>query len=130
MRYATMLLAAATLLGCGEKDTEPSAVTPVDAPPLRTRVFGFVLGDDSFCIRQATVSVVSGQGAGQTIVQNPNCDVWGDEGFEFKDLTPGVAMTIRVSAPGYVTKDTMVVPWVETPYTGPVTALYIEPTRE
>ena len=51
-------------------------------------------------------------------------------GFELKNLTPGVAMTIRVSAPGYVTKDTTVVPWIETPYTGPVTLLSIVPSIE
>ena len=130
MRYSAMILAAATLLGCGVEGAGPFAVTPVDAPPLRTKVFGFVLGDDSFCIKQATVSVVSGQGAGQTLVQNPNCYLWGDVGFEFKNLTPDVPMTIRVSAPGYVTKDTTVVPWVETPYTGPVTPLFIELSEE
>ena len=130
MRYSAMFLAAATLLGCGGEGAGPTAISPVDAPPLRTFVFGFVLGDDSFCIKQATVSVVSGQGAGKTLVQDPNCYLWGDVGFQFKDLTPGVAMTIRVSAPGYATKDTTVVPWVETPYTGPVTPLFIMPSKE
>lgn len=130
MRYPAMLLAAATLMGCSGEGAAPSAAKPADAPPLRTKVFGFVLGADGSCIKNASVSVVSGQGAGLTLAQDPNCYVWGDVGFEFKDLTPGVAMTIRVSAPGYATKDTTVVPWVETPYTGPVTALYIEPPKQ
>jgi hypothetical protein len=130
MRYAVMILAAAALSGCGLEGPGPFVTTPsTDAPPLRTKVFGFVLGED-FCIDRASVTVVSGQGAGQTLVQDPNCYVWGEVGFEFKDLTPGVAMTIRFSAPGYVTKDTTVVPWVETPYTGPVTPLMIELAEE
>jgi hypothetical protein len=129
MRHSAMILAAATLVGCGGEGA-PSAAQPLDAPPPRTKVFGFVLGADDFCIKNAVVSVVSGQGAGQTLAQDPNCYVWGDAGFEFKDLTPGVAITIRVSAPGYATKDTTVVPWVATPYTGPVTALFIAPARE
>ena len=35
------------------------------------------------------------------------CDYWsyGDGGFTFKDLTPGILMTLRASAPGFVTKD-------------------------
>ena len=130
MRYSAMLLLAATLSGCGVESPGPFVTTPsTDAPPLHTRVFGFVL-DDSFCIDRASVSVVSGQGAGQTLAQDPYCDVWGEVGFEFKGLTPGVAMTIRVAAPGYVTKDTTVVPWIETPYTGPVTPLSIVPSVE
>lgn len=39
-------------------------------------------------------------------------------------------MTIRISAPGYVAKDTTVVPWLETPYTGPVTPLFIRLSEE
>jgi hypothetical protein len=133
MRYSAMLLAAATLSGCGVEGPGPFVTTPsTDAPPLRTMVFGRVYGDEvsSNCLDGASVSVVSGQGAGQTLVQNPNCYTWGDMGFEFKDLTPDIAMTIRFSAPGYVTKDTTVVPWIETPYTGPVTPLLIELTEE
>ena len=106
--------------------------TPTDAPPMLTRVFGRVYVDEEspFCLKGAVVSVVSGQGAGQSLVQDPNCYHWEEMGFEFKNLTPGVAMTIRVSAPGYVTKDTTVVPWIETPYTGPVTPLSIVPSIE
>ena len=97
---------------------------------MRTRVFGFAFGDDGQCLQQATVSIVSGPSAGQTLTQYPYCYWWGDIGFEFKDLTPDVAVTIRVSAPGYVTKDTTVVPRLPTPYTGPLTPLVIEPSRE
>lgn len=99
---------------------------------MLTRVFGRVYVDEEspVCLKGAVVSVVSGQGAGQSLVQDPNCYHWEQIGFEFKNLTPGVAMTIRVSAPGYVTKDTTVVPWIETPYTGPVTPLAITPSRE
>jgi hypothetical protein len=130
MRYSLMLLATTTLSGCGGEGAAPSAVASVDAPPLRTRIFGSVLGADGFCIAQATISVVSGQGTGQTLAQNPNCYPWGDDGFEINDLTPGVAMTLRVSAPNYVTKDTTVIPWVPTPYTGPLTPVLIVPSKQ
>ena len=62
------------------------------------------------CIKDATVRLVSSQGEGQALVQDTPCDVWSSGGFEFKDLTPGVAITIRASAPGYGMKDTTFVP--------------------
>jgi hypothetical protein len=55
--------------------------------------------------------VVRGQGAGQSVAQETPCASWDWEGgFEFKDLTPGVEMTIQVSAPGYAVLERTVVP--------------------
>jgi hypothetical protein len=63
-----------------------------------------------FCIKNAKVEVVQGQRIGETITQEP-CSVWDyGGGFEFRNLTPGVEMTLRVSAPGYVTKDFVIIP--------------------
>ena len=42
-------------------------------------------------------------------------------GFLFENLTPGVAMTLRASAPGYVEERTV------TPSLGPQTALLLGP---
>jgi hypothetical protein len=86
-----------------------------------------VVEGSGVCIVGASVRVVSGQAAGQTREQQTICDAWsyGDE-IEFKDLTPGVAMTIRSSAPGYAPKDTTVVP----PSYGVYTATVIGLTRE
>jgi len=65
---------------------------------------------DGACIRDATVRLVSSQGEGQPLVQETPCDVWSHGGFQFKDLKPGVAITIRAVAPGYAMKDTTFVP--------------------
>jgi hypothetical protein len=123
MRYTTMLLAAATILGCGGDSTGPSPVTPVTpvtpvAPvtpvtPVNAPawMWGMVLpagGGYGTCIVGATVRLVTDQGEGQQLVQE-SCEViFG--GFTYPDLTPGVAITIRASAPGYATKDTTFVP--------------------
>ena len=85
-----------------------------------------VIEDSGACIAGATVRVVGGQGIDRTAAQEEPCDMWGyGGGFFLAGLTPGVAMTIRVSAPGYVAKDTTVVPRL-----GSQTALLITPSRE
>jgi hypothetical protein len=45
------------------------------------------------------------------MTQETPCDAWGySGGFEFDSLTPGVPMTLRASAQGYVDRDTTVYP--------------------
>lgn len=88
-------------------------------------VWVLVIKDSGVCIEGATATVLSGQGAGQRVEQITPCDAWGyDGGIVFRDLTPGVAMTLRVSAPGYVTQERIVVPLL-----GPTTAIAISPSR-
>jgi hypothetical protein len=63
------------------------------------------------CVAGATVVVVAGQSVGTTVVQETPCDVWGyGGGFTLTGLTPGASMTLRVSAPGYVTRDISTTP--------------------
>jgi hypothetical protein len=63
------------------------------------------------CVAGASVVVVAGQSVGTTVVQETPCDVWGySGGFTFTGLTPGASMTLRVSAPGYVTRDVPATP--------------------
>jgi hypothetical protein len=143
MRYAAMFLAAATLSGCGGEVAGPSTVTEragpsAEAPstdttsnvaaaaPERTFLWGMVVQENGICILGASARVVSGQAEGQAVVQETSCDAWSFGGFMFKDLTPGVAMTIRASAPGYVSKDVTVVPYVR----GLYTVMLIELTSE
>jgi len=128
MRYAAMLLATAALSACGADGAGPSAVTHVTpstpvAPLPPTGVYGarawmwgmvFPAGSGGPCLEGATVRLVSSQGEGQSIVQEP-CDAWSDGGFQFLDLAPDVAITIRASARGYVTRDTTFVPSTYSP---------------
>jgi hypothetical protein len=74
---------------------------------------GLVEASTGNCIEGATVEVVSGQSLGQKVTQTTPCDHWDDSpngGFIFKGLTPGVAMTLRASAPGWDTQEKVVVP--------------------
>jgi len=63
------------------------------------------------CIDGATFEVVRGQSAGVSVPQTTPCDAWSyDGGVLFKDLTPGVAMTLRATAPGWAPLEMTVVP--------------------
>jgi len=63
------------------------------------------------CIAGASVEVVRGQRVGPSVVQDTPCDAWSyDGGVMFRDLAPGVEMTLRATAPGYVTKEKTVSP--------------------
>jgi uncharacterized protein (DUF39 family) len=47
-------------------------------------------------------------------MQETPCDVWGyGGGFVFKELSPGVEMTLRASAPGWSTQEKTFVPHSE-----------------
>ena len=138
MRYSAMLLAAAFLSGCSGEGTEPSTAierggrspegagrdTNVNVSAQRSLVLVKVVESSGVCILGASVRVVSGQAAGQTREQQTICDAWsyGDD-IEFKDLTPGVAMTVRASAPGYVPKEATLVPPSYSVYTGTLIVL-------
>jgi hypothetical protein len=57
--------------------------------------------------------VVKGQRLGQSIKQDSRCNAWAyGGGFTFDSLTPGVAMTLRVSAPGFEDEEREVVPFI------------------
>jgi hypothetical protein len=83
-----------------------------------TWLWGFVVRGSGGCIDGGTVEVVGGQRLGERVTQETPCSVWDySGGFVFRDLTPGVEMIIRASAPGYA-------PLVKsvTPYSGAQTA--------
>ena len=122
MRYARIVVAALALSGCSPETTPSSPETP----NLATALWGMVVDDFGVCIAGASVRVVGGQALDLTAAQQHPCDVWGyGGGFVLAGLTAGVGLTLRVSAPGYVTKDTTVVPSL-----APQTALLITPTKE
>jgi hypothetical protein len=62
------------------------------------------------CIPGATITVVAGETAGQTLTQVTPCNRWdGDGGFLVQGgLTAGVAMTLRAAAAGYGAKEVTV----------------------
>jgi len=108
MRFAATLLLALTVLGCA---LDPAGPVPLNMNKATTLIFGYVVADSGVCIAGATVRVVAGQRAGETITQTTPCDAWAyDGGFIFRDLAVGVEMTLQASAPGYAVEEKKVVP--------------------
>ena len=123
MRHGRVIVAALTLLGCSGENAPSSPHSP-RTPGGPAFLWGMVIDDSGVCIRDVTVRVVGGHGVGRSAAQEP-CTMWDyGGGFVFDGLTPGLPMTLRVSAPGYVDKDMPV-----TPKLGPQTALLIAPSR-
>ncbi len=121
MRLALAILATLTFLGCsgdGAPPTAPASPLPTSPnPPSPTQdasawVFAMVVGErgGGLCILDATVEVVAGQGLGQRATQSEPCDIWWVGGVEFKNLTPGVEMTLRASASGYAPEEKTIIP--------------------
>jgi hypothetical protein len=73
------------------------------------------------CLAGATIEVIGGQRIGTIMTQPGACDAWWFAEIEFTGLTPGVEMTLRVSAPGYSPQVVTVIPT-----SGPQTALVLE----
>ena len=125
MKFALIIFVSLTLLGCSQDSTQNSLPTapsppilaaspvPIPAPPAGSLTFlwGMVVDESGVCIVGATVQVVSGQSLGQSMTQITPCDAWSyDGGVMFRDLTPGVEMTLRASASGYAAQQKTVVP--------------------
>lgn len=86
------------------------APPPVPPPAPSARVWAMVIRDSGACIA-ATVQAISGQAVGQIRAQTNECDAWAyDGGVVFENLTPGIQMTLRASAPGYASQNVIVVP--------------------
>ena len=132
MKFAVISLVTFTFLGCSE-DSVPTvpapfvtaAPAPAPIPGQTTFVWVVVIDDAGVCIRGATVEVVGGQGLGKTVAQNTPCSYWDpDFAAQFRDLIPGVPLTLRASAEGYGPGEVTVVPTL-----GPQTATGIELSR-
>ena len=128
MKIALSILSAGTLLGCSGENPyrlptypEPPPDLPPGQTPSLTSLWGMVVAESGVCIVGATVTVVKGQSLGQTITQTTPCDAWDyANGFEFRNLTAGVEMTLRSSATGYAPVEKTVVP-----HRGPQTAVIL-----
>ena len=118
MRLALTVLTTLTLLGCSGESALPTAPTsPALGPYPPTSggsawLWAMVVEESGICILDATIQVIAGQAAGQIATQSERCDAWSDGGVIFKDLTPGVEMTLRASVPGYVPQEKTVVPTI------------------
>ena len=120
MKFALTIFVSLTLLGCSQESAQRSPTAP--GPPVPTAspaptasslatLWGMVVDENGVCIAGATVQVVRGQDLGQDITQTTPCDAWSyDGGVVFRDLTPGVEMTLRGSASGYAAQERTVVP--------------------
>jgi hypothetical protein len=72
---------------------------------------GYVIDGSGICVPNATIEIVDGQGVGQRIRQETPCGAWDyGGGFTIKELTSGIALTVRASAPGFVTQEETFVP--------------------
>ena len=123
VRFAWIVLAV-MLSGCSTENVPPTAPTPPaepspapapPPPPPPTSTVGFLAGmvltNGGGCIKDAVVEIVSGQGVGRKMTQTALCSWWDwEEGFLFADLVPDVALTIRVSAAGYDSKESTFTP--------------------
>jgi hypothetical protein len=84
-----------------------------------------VIDESGVCIPGATIQAVRGQAVGPPITQTTPCSSWDyDGGVTFKDLKPGVEMTLGASAAGYAAQEKTVVP-----HSGVQTAVLLTPSR-
>jgi len=120
VKFALAIVVTLSLCGCSQNSaqqtlTPPSLTAPSPtastSPASQTYLWGYVVDEGGVCIEGATVQVTAGQSVGQTIAQKTPCDAWAaDNGFQFNNLTPGVVMTLRASAPGWSTCEYAVTP--------------------
>lgn len=129
LRFTPILCLTLSILGCSESSTQrsPTAPTPpvatpppMAAPPPQPSnlvvVWGVVVDPSGDCIEGATVEVVAGPVlVGQRATQRLPCDlVRYSGGFEFDDpvhVNMWEEMTLRASAPGYVSQEQHLSQW-------------------
>jgi VCBS repeat protein len=58
----------------------------------------------------AKVEIVGGQAIGQSATNEGDCDPWGFGGAFFRGLRAGIAVTVRASAPGYLSQEITIMP--------------------
>ena len=130
MKPALAILSTLALLGCSEENgqlLQPPIQDPETPIPEASPVslWGMVVDGSGVCIVGASVTVVGGQGLGQSIEQTTPCNAWAyDGGFVFRNLTPGVAMTLRATAVGYADEELTVIPSL-----GPQRSFLVAPSR-
>ena len=111
MRIALMTVLTFGLLGCSGQPV-PSSPSPIAVEPTPIGSFTvWVLEEDSnSCVIGATIEIERGQAPGQRITQLWCPDWWSAETWITFSGVEEIPLTLRVSAPGYVTTDMIVVP--------------------
>jgi hypothetical protein len=118
MKVLLTIAAALLAIGCSQapvrSPTSPSFPlpprTPSPGPSPDTFLPAMVVDRTGSCIVGAIVEVVRGQRAGASATQLVRCDVWDVGDIVFNHLTPGVEMTLRATAPGYVESEKTLIP--------------------
>lgn len=114
MQRTFVLLALPVIYACGSdgRTNGLDGESPLlPGPGPLAVVSGMVVKDDGMCIDSASVRVIQGQGLDRSAAQRTPCDVTANEGgFVLTDLTPGLTMTIRATAPGYLSLDKTITP--------------------
>ena len=114
MRRTFTILTFTAICACGSDGitTGPGGDSPLPPGPGPLAVIaGLIVRDDGTCIDSASVRVVQGQGLDRSAAQRTPCDAnTGEGGFLLTDLTPGLSMTIRATAPGYLSLDKTITP--------------------
>jgi hypothetical protein len=124
LRFASTLGLTLSILGCSESSTQrsptaptpPTATPPPPQPSNLVTLWGIVVDPSGECIEGATVEVVAGPVlVGQKATQQLPCDLTRfTGGFQFDDpvhVNVWEAMTLRASAPGYVSQEQNLSQW-------------------
>jgi hypothetical protein len=125
MRFVLIALVTLFLFGCSEHQPGPfpspspspipAPPTPPPAPPPVTngRILVVVLDRQGFgaCAPRVTVEIVRGYGTGRSVGQSDHCSWW-DPDFRtyFDNLIAGEEITLRASAPGFMSVEKAVLP--------------------
>jgi hypothetical protein len=127
MKFPMAALIALTLVGCSPAAPSPpspnpttptlDSLSPSPSPPgspaaTNGWIWAMAVDHTGGCIADATFEIVSGQGPiGGIIRQETPCSVWDyGGGINLTNLTIGVAITLRASAPGYKTAERSLLP--------------------
>jgi hypothetical protein len=127
LKFPIAALIVLTLVGCSPAAPSPPSPNPTTptldspspspsppGPPAATNgwIWAMAVDRTGLCIADATFEIVSGQGPiGDIIRQETPCSVWDySGGITLRNLTTGVAMTLRASAPGYNTVERSLFP--------------------
>jgi hypothetical protein len=109
---ASIMTGVKDLAGNSPEGNEMFSFTVAASQPAGNAfVWVMVVDRSGLCITGATVRVLLGQRAGETVTMKTPCDAWDyDGGYFFEHLTAGEEMTLQASAPGYEAREMKVSP--------------------